>query len=361
MKANIYIVSKAIQTGKTTALLNWCKQQNNVAGILTPDMDGIRKLYDIKQQQVFNLETTEALPAEAITPIGRFNFLNTGFQQAQQIILNGMGHDYLVIDEIGRLELNQGKGLEPALGKVIEQYVSKAVSGTLVLVIRDYLLDGCIEKYNLHDAQIIESPEAINSKNELTGLVLCGGKSTRMHRDKAFLSYHQKEQVYYVADKMKLLCMDVFIACNATQKEKINEQYKTISDSATFENTGPIAAILTALEHYPARSFMVLACDYPLLTLADMLKLKSAFISSQKSVSFYNHETNFREPLLAVYHQNDLQKLLSFYKNGNTSLQHFLKEVGAEKVQPTDIKNIKSIDTEMAFDEIMPLINRNIN
>ena len=252
MKANIYIVSKAIQTGKTTALFNWCKQQSNVAGILTPDVDGTRKLYDIKQKQVFDFETKEALPADEITPIGRFQFLTKGFKQAQQIILNGMCSDYLVIDEIGRLELNESKGLEPTLGQVIKQYVSKAVNGNLVLVIRDYLLEACIKKYALHDAQIIESPEEISNENELVGLVLCGGKSTRMHTDKAFINYHGKEQVYYLADKMKLLCSPVFIACNSTQKEKINDQYKTISDSATFENTGPVAAILTALGHYPA-------------------------------------------------------------------------------------------------------------
>ncbi|MES2654883.1 MAG: NTP transferase domain-containing protein [Bacteroidota bacterium] len=359
MKTNIYIVSKAIQTGKTTDLLQWCKQQSNVAGILTPDVDGSRKLYDIKQKQTFDFETKEVLPANEITPIGRFHFLTEGFKQAQQIIHAGVGSEYLVIDEIGRLELNEGKGLEPSLGQVIKQYVSKAVSGNLVLVIRDYLLEACMEKYSLHDAQIIQSPEEINKQNELIGLVLCGGKSTRMHTDKAFINYHEKEQVYYLADKMKLLSSSVFIACNATQKEKISEHYKTICDSATFENTGPIAAILTALSHYPTHSFLVLACDYPLLTLTDILKLKSAFLSTQKSVSFYNEETGFREPLLAIYHAHDLQKLLSFYESENTSLQHFLNEIDAVKVKPTDLKAIKSIDTKLDFDEIKSLITHN--
>lgn len=359
MKANIYILSKAIQTGKTTSLFNWCRQQNNVAGILTPDIDGTRKLYDVKQQQVFDLESKETLPAHEIIPVGRFQFLSSGFKQAQQIIVNGIGSNYLVIDEIGRLELNENKGLEPVLGEVIKQYVSKTVNGTLILVIRDYLLEACMEKYALHEAQIIELPEEINKPDALTGLVLCGGKSTRMHADKAFINYHGKEQVYYLADKMKLLCSSVFIACNSTQKEKISQSYQTISDSATFENKGPIAAILTALEHYPTRSFLVLACDYPLLTLADMLTLKNAFTSTQKSVSFYNDETHFREPLLAIYHANDLRKLLSFYETGNTSLQHFLNEVDAIKVKPTDLKAIKSIDTPLEFDEIKHLITHN--
>jgi len=60
---------------------------------------------------------------------------------------------FLIIDEIGRLELNQNKGLEPALGVVINKFINKEVSGNLILVIRDYLLEECIEKYQLQEAK----------------------------------------------------------------------------------------------------------------------------------------------------------------------------------------------------------------
>lgn len=359
MKPNIYILSKAIQTGKTTELLQWCHTQNEVAGILTPDVNGSRKLYDIGLKQYFDFETKEALTTDDITAIGKFNFYTSVFEQAQHIMGNSTQSKYLVIDEIGRLELNEQRGLEPTLSKVIAQYVNRSVTGTLVLVIRDYLLDNCIEKYQLQEAQIIHSMKEVEQENNLIGLVLGGGKSSRMQTDKAFIKYHQKEQVYHLVDSIKPFCQQVFIACNETQKAHISKHYQYISDSATYQEAGPIAAILTAINLFPNNSFFVVACDYPLLTLADLFKLKSSFYNSQQSVSMYNDLTQFREPLLAIYHQNDLQKLLSFYKNGNTSLQYFLNEINAVKVKPTDLNSIKSIDTKVAFDETIQLIARN--
>jgi molybdopterin-guanine dinucleotide biosynthesis protein A len=113
------------------------------------------------------------------------------------------------------------------------------------------------------------------------------------------------------------------------------------------------------LERHKNKSFLVLACDYPLLTNDDILKLKTAWEDSTNSVSFYNNETNFREPLLAIYYQKDLEKLLQFYNDGKTSLQHFLKEINAKKINAISNISLKSIDTKEEFEEIFKLINNN--
>ncbi len=349
MKPNIFILSKPIQSGKTTSLMEWCKGKNNVTGILTPDIEGSRKLYDIINKTYIDFEAKQPFTDTNIVSIGKYNFLEHVFEKAQQIILNQTDSDFLIIDEIGRLELNQSKGLEPALGIIIKKYLNKEISSNLILVIRDYLLEECIEKYQLQEAKIIDSIAEIPTTNNLFGLVLCGGSSVRMKTDKAFLNYHGKEQIYYLADKMESICEQVFISCNESQKDKIDPYYKVIVDSATFQNSGPINAILTAFELYPNKAFFVMACDYPLLTSADLVMLKDAFIKHKKTVSFYNNNTNFREPLIAIYHPSDLSQLLAFYKNGNTSLQLFLNDIDALKVEPLNLKSIISIDSPSDF------------
>jgi molybdopterin-guanine dinucleotide biosynthesis protein A len=349
MKPNIFILSKPIQSGKTTSLMEWCEGKNNVTGILTPDKEGFRKLYDIKNKTYLDFEVKYPLTDLNMVSIGKYNFFEHVFEKAQQIILNQTSSDFFIIDEIGRLELNQNKGLEPALGVVINKFINKEVSGNLILVIRDYLLDECIEKYQLQEAKIIDSIAEIPTTNNLFGLVLCGGSSVRMKTDKAFLSYFDKEQIYYLADKMESICEQVFISCNESQKDKIDPNYKVIVDSATFQNSGPINAILTAFELYPNKPIFVLACDYPLLTSADLVMLKDVFLKHKKTVSFYNNNTNFREPLIAIYHPSDLRQLLAFYKNGNTSLQMFLNDIDALKVEPLNLKSIISIDSPSDF------------
>ncbi len=352
MKPNIYILSKAIKTGKTTELISWCNFQKNVGGILTPDVDGYRKLFDIDTKEYFDFEVNTASTDSEVTIVGRFRFYNSAFTLAQQILLENTNKKYLIIDEIGRLEINQNIGLEFVLKEIINQYVNNSIEGNLILVVRDYLLLECIEKYKLFNAKIIQSVSEITDENKLFGLILGGGKSSRMNTDKAFIIYRNKEQVYYLSDQLKHVCKDVLISLNRTQNNNLNQQYQYIYDNAIFENSGPIGALLTALESNKNDSFFVLGCDYPLLDLNDILNLKNHFIIHNKTVSYFNNNSNYREPLLAIYHKNDLEKLLQFYKNGNTSLQQFLDEIEAIKIIPSNLNNITSIDTLIDFEKI---------
>jgi len=162
MKPNIFILSNAVQTGKTTALLKWCTNKKNIAGILTPDQKGKKKLFHIEQHTYFDFEIKNSTPSDEITTIGKFNFYTKIFTKAQQIITESISFEYLIIDEIGKLEINQNKGLEPALCLVINKYLNRQVKGNLILVVRDYLLADCINKYQLQSAKIIQDLVEIN-------------------------------------------------------------------------------------------------------------------------------------------------------------------------------------------------------
>ncbi|MFA9212744.1 MAG: NTP transferase domain-containing protein [Candidatus Methylacidiphilales bacterium] len=359
MKPNIFILSKAIQTGKTTALMEWCKTQKNIAGILTPDIEGNRKLFDIEHNTIDDFEVKNPLPTDEITPIGKFNFYTNIFTKAQQIITNS-NDDYLIIDEIGRLELNQNKGLEPALGKVISTYTNYQNDGSLILVIRDYLLEDCIKKYQLQHAKIIQDLAEITTENELVGVVLAGGKSSRMATDKAFINYHGKAQIYFLSEQLKMVTNNVILSINQKQKSEIDTQYEFIVDSEKYLDSGPINGLLTTHEKYPNKPLIVLACDYPLLSLTDILNLKFTFLKHQKTTTFFNPESGFREPLLGVYHPNDLAKLLAFYNNGNTSLQQFLNTIDAIKLEAINLQNIKSIDNPTDLEAIKNQINSQV-
>ncbi|MCF8429910.1 MAG: molybdenum cofactor guanylyltransferase [Bacteroidia bacterium] len=198
--------------------------------------------------------------------------------------------------------------------------------------------------------------DLIEKNNDLIGLILCGGKSKRMQTDKAFIQYHDKPQLYYLYNQIKPICSQVYLSCNQNQVSQINSAYQIIIDSLKYQNIGPISAILSAMEIHQNKSFLVLACDYPFLTNEDIINIKSAWENKNSSVSFYNHETNFREPLLAIYHLKDLQKLAQFYKEENSSLQYFLNEINAEKIQAILTKNLTSIDTKEAFEITYKLI-----
>lgn len=352
MRSNIYILSKAIKTGKTTELLEWVKTKNNIGGILTPDVNGLRKLYDIATEKLYDFQVENATFNDEITEIGKYKFLSQVFQKAQHLISTESNFNYLIIDEIGRLELKQNKGLEPVLSDVIHKYVNGSKKNNLLLVIRDYLLNDCIKKYHLQQAKIIQSVSEIETDCAITGLVLGGGKSSRMNSDKALINYYNKPQVYHVSDQLNQICSQVFISINQFQNAFNKQAYQYIYDNATYKNNGPISGILSAFELFPNEALFVVGCDYPLLQLIDLINLKYTFWENKKTVTFYNSETNFREPLLGIYHANDLINLKKYFDKGKNSLQLFLNEINAIKLIPSNQNSIKSIDTPLEFDTI---------
>ena len=56
----------------------------------------------------------------------------------------------------------------------------------------------------------------------LKGLVLAGGRSTRMGVSKARINWYGKEQQYYLADLLNSCCEEVFISCCKEQVAAID-------------------------------------------------------------------------------------------------------------------------------------------
>lgn len=345
----IFILSEPIQSGKTTLLKNWATLQSNIGGILTPDVNYKRKLYDLKRDEYYNLQLSDI---EKGISIGRFVFDESVFIQAQQILKEAQhgNHQWVIVDEIGRLEMENKKGLEPCLTTLIEHYKSEIAHGNLLLVIRDYLLEAAIKHYQLQDAVVLPRQffNSINipfhQHNALTGIVLCGGKSVRMGKDKAFLMYHQKPQYAHVADQLAAYCKQVFISCNEQQKAAISTNYQYIQDSATYASSGPIAGVLSAFENAQQSSLLVIGCDYPHLALSDMLALVENRNKEYDVVCYHNAESGFDEPLLAIYEKQCAPLLQEYYNSGQTSLRHFLATVRTKRLQPINNSSITSID-----------------
>lgn len=155
---NIYIYTQPVQSGKTTTLQQWLRKNNmRTAGILTPDNDGKRMLYDISRNEFHDLEMDDKYPAEESLLVGKYKFGKKGFETARKILLDGLKDhpEWLIVDEVGTLELDDNTGLEPALTEVVNAYKSDSVKGSLILVVRDYLRDEVISRFGLSDSNTL--------------------------------------------------------------------------------------------------------------------------------------------------------------------------------------------------------------
>lgn len=147
----IFIYSQAIRSGKTTTLQHLLNSQKNVAGFLTPDVNGVRMLYDLETHQYlpFQVPGTDECQ-KPILQIGRFQFYEEAFARARHTLQNCITQhvDLLVIDEVGPLEL-QKKGFEPAVSTLIQAQRDGKMKSNLLLVVRDALLDQVVQHFQV--------------------------------------------------------------------------------------------------------------------------------------------------------------------------------------------------------------------
>lgn len=152
---NIYVLSRPVRSGKTSQLQKWLKHYPLSAGILTPDIGGKRMILNIATQTYHPFEVDQTYGADVVS-VGHFLFAKTAFALAQEILEHSLlqQYDWTVIDEVGKLEIEQGEGFEPAVLRLVKAFQAGR-EGRLLLVIRDTLLLKAMEKYELQGCTIL--------------------------------------------------------------------------------------------------------------------------------------------------------------------------------------------------------------
>ena len=158
---SIYIFSRPIHSGKTTELLQWCRQQKNISGILMPDINGSRKILDLQTKNIFDIECTDAANTkELLTSVGRFNCYTDSFDKGNSIILTALNQKpgWLVIDEAGKLEL-EGKGFYESIVNAVDAYNNEKIAGNLLITVRESLCNKVISFFKIKNFQIVHQLE----------------------------------------------------------------------------------------------------------------------------------------------------------------------------------------------------------
>ena len=175
---------------------------------------------------------------------------------------------------------------------------------------------------------------------KLYGLVLAGGKSTRMGRDKGLIDYHGKPQREYVFEMMNAVCDRTFLSFREGQE--MESDLPILRD--TFKGLGPFGAILSAFREHPNQAWLVVACDLPLLdkkTIDFLIKNRN---SSAVATAFYNPETDFPEPLITIWEPRSYPILYQFLARGYSCPRKVLINSEIELVKLANTKVLKNVN-----------------
>ncbi|WP_339665360.1 molybdenum cofactor guanylyltransferase [Maribacter arcticus] len=150
---------------------------------------------------------------------------------------------------------------------------------------------------------------------KLYGLVLSGGKSTRMGTDKGLIEYHGIPQREYLYNLLSQVCENTFISLREEQEDELPTAMKTIVDLNEFK--GPYNGLLSAHKKYPDVAWLVLACDLPLMDLDALKELISQRDSAKEATAFALKENPLPEPLCAIWEPHALQQSITYLESGN--------------------------------------------
>jgi molybdopterin-guanine dinucleotide biosynthesis protein A len=134
----------------------------------------------------------------------------------------------------------------------------------------------------------------------LFGLVLAGGASTRMQRDKAALSYHGKPQLQWTYELLLQHCAAVFVSVRPEQRlEPTRAGLPQIIDREG--SNGPIAGISAALAEHPKVAWLVVACDLPFVDAATLTRLIEQRAAQRIATAYRSSHDGLPEPLCAIW------------------------------------------------------------
>lgn len=188
----------------------------------------------------------------------------------------------------------------------------------------------------------------METKPNITGIILAGGQSSRMGSDKGLLFFNKKHFIQHIIDVLKPLVSEIIIVAN--QKEYDVFGVKRIDD--IFINQGPLAGVYTGLKHSTTKKNVVLSCDIPLINTA---VLKLLLNKQNQNTNIIQIESQGKTmPLIALYDKKCEAYFLKLLKQGERRLRVAVNKVGASNiVLPTAYqKHVLNINTKQQFYDI---------
>ena len=164
---------------------------------------------------------------------------------------------------------------------------------------------------------------------QLYGLLLCGGKSRRMGRDKAALSYHDDAipHAKYSYDLLSEIVDECFLS--------IAKPGLVTGFLPSFTNyivdirndVGIVGSILTAFEFSAEVAWLVVACDLPGLNIKMLQDLRDEWQQSEQSIIAYRDASSgLPEPLCAIYQPSANQLLKASVSEGKCSPREIIRD-----------------------------------
>ena len=182
------------------------------------------------------------------------------------------------------------------------------------------------------------------SETPLFGLILSGGRSRRMGQDKALLERDGKSQLAWAAGILDGHVMRTFVSTRADQvDEPERSRFDQIVDR--YEDLGPLAGILSAMDEHPDADWLVIACDLPNISGATIAHLISHRSDAHPFTAFVSSHDGLPEPLCAIWRAGTADIIRGFMAEGIKCPRKILIRSDTHLIEQADPRWLDNINT----------------
>ncbi len=169
-------------------------------------------------------------------------------------------------------------------------------------------------------------------KKEVTGIILAGGASSRMGKDKGLCEFKGKSLVTYAIEALLPICDTILISSNNTEDyqkfgfDVVGDEYKGI---------GPIGGIFSSLSQSTTKHNIVISCDTPFLNsqlLEYVLKNVEGY-----DIVVPEHGNSYLEPLAGYYSNSVISVLEDSIKAKDFKLMNLFNRVKFKSIKVDSI------------------------
>lgn len=155
----------------------------------------------------------------------------------------------------------------------------------------------------------------MSNKKDITGIVLAGGKSSRMGSDKGLIKIDNKTFVENVIAAMEPLVNEIIIVSNNPEYDQFG--FYRVEDD--IKDSGPLAGLYSGLKYSNSEFNLVLSCDIPIIKTEILEKLIEVDYKNFEVTQIESH--NKTMPLIAIYQKQCMHKCLELLQQDERRLR----------------------------------------
>ena len=202
------------------------------------------------------------------------------------------------------------------------------------------------------------SNEIENSENIKSCIILCGGQSRRMGRDKGSMIIQDKPMIKHILSTLNHQINEVVIVLN--DKTRI-DNYSSFINPAEYaypitfvedkiKNKGPMPGIMTGLSQISSDYALILPCDSPYVSSNYINTIFEEIDENYHAVVPYHDENNklkTSEPLHSIYNKNIIPEIEKLVNNDILHIKGLIEKIDTKfvlidnkKIEKKEFRNL---------------------